>query len=116
VADLDDPLRSLTTDEWDAPAHSDHGRVRDVGAHLVGVEELVLRWLDPDETVPYLPDHIATRSVVAGLADTDQRDVARRWHEAARQVAAAAVGDRSRMVAFLDITISVDQLVVMLLG
>jgi uncharacterized protein (TIGR03083 family) len=117
VADLDDLLRSLTADEWDAPAHADHGRVRDVAAHLVGVEELVLRWLDPDDMVPDLPDHVAaTRAVVAGLAGTDPRDVARQWHEGARAVAAATVGDRSRMVAFHDITISIDQLLVMRTG
>lgn len=111
VADLDDLLRSLTGDEWDAPAHAEHGRVRDVAAHLVGVEELVLRWLDPADTVPNLPDHVAaTRSVVAGLAGTDPREVTRQWHDGARAVAAAAEGDRSRPVVFHDITLSVDQL------
>jgi len=40
----------------------------------------VLRWLDPDDTVPDLPDHVtATRHVVAELAGADPRDVARQW-------------------------------------
>jgi uncharacterized protein (TIGR03083 family) len=113
VADLDDLLRSLTSDEWDALAHAEHGRVRDLVAHLAGVERLVLRWLDPNDTVPDLPDHVAaTRPVVAELAGADPRDVARQWHEGARMVAAAAAGDRGRLVVFHDLTISVDQLLV----
>ena len=113
VADLDDLLRSLTSDEWNAPAHAEHGRVRDLVAHLAGVERLVLRWLDPEDTVPDLPDHVAaTRPVVAELAGTDPGDIARQWHESARAVAAAAAGDRTRLVVFHDITISVDQLLV----
>ncbi len=112
VADLDGLLRSLTGDEWNAPAHAEHGRVRDVAAHLVGVEELVLRWLDPDDTVPDLPDHIAaTRPVVEALAAADPSDIARQWHAGAQAVASAA-GDRDRPVVFHDITISVDQLLV----
>jgi uncharacterized protein (TIGR03083 family) len=114
VADLDDLLRSLTSDEWNAPAHAEHGRVRDLVAHLGGMERLVLRWLDPEDTVPDLPDHVAaTRPVVAELAGTDPGDIARQWHESARKVAAAAGGDRSRPVVFHDITVSVDQLLVM---
>jgi uncharacterized protein (TIGR03083 family) len=114
VADLDHLLHSLTDPEWNASAHAEHGRVRDLVAHLAGVERLVLRWLDPDDTVPDLPDHVAaTRSVVAELAGTDPRDVARQWHEGARAVAAvAAAGDRGRTVVFHDLTISVDQLLV----
>jgi uncharacterized protein (TIGR03083 family) len=94
------------------PAHAEHGRVRELVAHLAGVERLVLRWLDPEDTVPDLPDHVAaTRPVIAELADTDPHEIARQWYEAARAVAAAAAAaDRSRMVVFHDITVSVDQL------
>ncbi len=113
VEDLNQLLGSLTDADWNAPAHAEHGRVRDLVAHLVGVERLVLRWLDPQDTVPDLPDHVAaTRPVVAELADTDPRDIARQWYQQARLVAAAAAGDSSRMVVFHDITISVDQLLV----
>lgn len=115
TADLDDLLRSLSNDEWDAFAHAEHGPVRALAAHLVGVERLAARWLDPDDTVPDLPDHVAaTRPVVAELADADPRDIARQWHEAARLVAAraAAAGDRGRWVVFHDLTVSVDQLLV----
>jgi hypothetical protein len=60
------------------PAHAEHGRVRELVAHLAGVERLVLRWLDPEDTVPDLPDHVAaTRPVIAELADTDPHEIAR---------------------------------------
>lgn len=117
VEDLNHLLRSLTETEWSVPAHPEHGRVRDLLAHLVGVERLVRRWLDPEDTVPDLPDHVAaTRQVIAELADTDPHDIARQWYEEARAVAAAAAGDGSRMVVFHDITVSVDQLLVMRTG
>jgi uncharacterized protein (TIGR03083 family) len=117
VEDLNHLLRSLTDAEWSAPAHAEYGRVRDLLAHLVGVERLVLRWLDPQDTVPDLPDHVAaTRPVIAELADTDPQDIARQWYEGARAVAAAAARDRSRAVVFHDITVSVDQLLVMRTG
>jgi uncharacterized protein (TIGR03083 family) len=113
VEDMNQLLGSLTDAEWSAPAHADHGRVRDLIAHLVGVERLVLRWLDPDDIVPDLPDHLAaTRPVIAELSDADPHDIARQWYEGATAVAAAAAGDGSRMVVFHDITISVDQLLV----
>jgi uncharacterized protein (TIGR03083 family) len=119
VADLNQLLRSLTDAEWRAPAHAEYGKVSDLIAHLVGVERLVLRWLDPDDAVPDLPDHVtATRPVVAELADAAPRDIARQWHDTARATAAtvAAASDRSRMVAFHDVTVSIDQLLVMRTG
>jgi uncharacterized protein (TIGR03083 family) len=117
VADLDHLLASLTDAEWTAPAHAEHGQVRDLIAHLVGIERLVLRWLDPDDAVPDLPDHIAaTRPVIAELADADPRDVARQWHDTVLDSAAAAAGDRSRTVVFHDLTVSIDQLLLMRTG
>lgn len=117
VAGLDRLLGSLADDEWNAPAHAEHGRVRDLVAHLTGVERLVLRWLDPGETDPDLPDHVAaTRPVIAELAHTDPRDLARQWHEAVRTVASEAAGDRDRMVVFHDLTLTVDQLLLLRTG
>lgn len=113
VEDMNDLLGSLSDAEWNAPAHADHGQVRDLAAHLVGVERLVGRWLDPADTVPDLPDHIAaTRPVVAELAGTDPAEIARQWYQGARGVAAAATGDRTRPVRFHDLTITVDQLLI----
>jgi uncharacterized protein (TIGR03083 family) len=113
VDDVNHLLHSLTDAEWSAPAHAEHGRVRDLLAHLVGVERLVLRWLDPEDTVPDLPDHVAaTRAVVAEFADTDPHDIARQWYQEARAVAAAAAEAGNRTVVFHDLTLSVDQLLV----
>jgi len=115
VADLAALLRSLAAPEWEAPAHAEHGRVRDVVAHLIGVERLVLRWLGtgPAAQDPVAPDHVAaTRPVLAELAGAEPRELARQWHEAARAVAAAAVGGGDRPVAFHDLTLTADQLLV----
>jgi uncharacterized protein (TIGR03083 family) len=118
VSDLSQLLGSLTGTDWNAPAHAGHGRVRDILAHLVGVEQLVLRWLDPHDTVPDLPDHVAaTRPVIAELAAADPQDIARQWHQAARAVAAAAAAsDPSRMVVFHDLILSISQLLVVRTG
>src|SRR5689334_6285135 len=104
VADFDVLLQSLTEDEWDAPAHEDHGRVRDLVAHLVGVERLSQRWLDPDPDDPLVLDHVAaTRPVIEELASSDGPAVARAWRDAALRVAAAAAaGDPDRPVMFHD--------------
>jgi uncharacterized protein (TIGR03083 family) len=109
IADLHRLLESLSDSEWNAPAHPEHGRVRDLVAHLVGVERLSLRWLMADEPLPLLPDHVAaTRPVVDELAGTDPRRVAGNWYDAVRAVSAAAAGgDPERLVAFHDLTVSV---------
>jgi uncharacterized protein (TIGR03083 family) len=108
VADFAELLGTLTDAEWEADAHAEHGTVRDLVAHLAGIERLSIRWLDQDD-VPQLLDHVAsTRPVIAELANTSARDVARHWHETARQVAtAAARGDQRRRVTFHDLRISV---------
>ena len=113
VADLDRLLDALSATEWDAPAHPEHGRVRDLVAHLVGIERLSQRWLAED-SVPLMPDHIAaTRPVVDELASRDPREVAQAWHEAAIAVSAtAAAGDPLRAVAFHDLEVSVPGLLV----
>src|SRR5664279_5408077 len=110
VADLQELLRSLSDAEWDAVAHPEHGRVRDVVAHLVGVERLSVRWLHADADMPVLLDHVAaTRDIVDELSEAEPREIARQWHAAARAVAAAAAsGDPARQVDFHDLTMSVD--------
>ncbi len=115
IADLYQLLQSLSDEEWNAPAHPEHGRVRDLVAHLVGVERLSVRWLTPEGDVPVIPDHVAaTRPVVAELADADPREVARQWHDAARTVeAAAASGDPAREVSFHDLSMSITGFLVM---
>lgn len=111
IADLSSLLDSLTPAEWEAPAHEDHGRVHDLVAHLVGVERLAVRWLDPSPAapMPLLPDHIAaTRPAVDELADLGPTEVARLWREAALAGATmAGRGDPERPVAFHDLTLDV---------
>lgn len=108
--DLHELLLALTPDDWDRTAHDDHGRVRDLVAHLIGVERLSVRWLDPDDDVPLLLDHVeSTRSVVDSLADADPHELAAQWFDAARAVIeAAATGDPDRRVSFHDLTSSID--------
>jgi uncharacterized protein (TIGR03083 family) len=108
-------LSSLEDAEWDLVAHEEHGRLRDLVAHLVGVERLSLRWLDPTDEVPDLPDHVAsTRPVVESLADAAPTDVARTWRESALELLeAASTHDGTEQVPFHDITVSVDGLLTM---
>lgn len=117
VADLAALLAELTPDEWDRPAHGDHGTVKDLVAHLVGVEQLSAGWLDPHRPTDALVelDHLAaTRPTIDALHDADPREVARRWEQAAREVAATARrGDPRRPVHFHDLVGDVDGLLVM---
>ncbi|HEY2272306.1 MAG TPA: maleylpyruvate isomerase family mycothiol-dependent enzyme [Jatrophihabitantaceae bacterium] len=109
IADVYALLESLTPSEWNARAHPEHGRVRDLIAHLVGVERLSLRWLDPDDDMPEVHDHVAaTRPVIDELRILAPDELARTWHDAVRAVAAAAAhGDPTRMVSFHDIRTTV---------
>jgi uncharacterized protein (TIGR03083 family) len=109
IADLFELLESLSDDEWNATAHPEHGRVRDLIAHLIGVERLSLRWLDPDDDMPVVHDHVAaTRPAVDEHSELDPRAVASLWHDAVLAVAAAAgTGDPARMVSFHDIETTV---------
>lgn len=116
VEDFHALLRSLSPADWLTSAHEEHGLVRELVAHLVGVERLCLAWLDPDAPEPVDPsvDHVsATRPVVDELAGADPGQLATAWYAAARAVAAmAATGDRSRRVRFHDLTGDVDALLV----
>ena len=115
IEDLRAVLATLTPQEWDLVAHEEHGRVRDLTAHLAGVERLNLRWLDPDDEVPPLPDHVAsTRDVVAALADEDPTEVLRQWHESAlAMLAAASAYDSDHVIPFHDIVVTVAGLLTM---
>lgn len=109
IADLHELLGSLSDVEWSAPAHPEHGKVRDLVAHLIGVERLSLRWLRADPDLPPLPDHVAaTRPVVEELAAIEPRELVRQWHQAVLAVAAAAAsGDQLRAVTLHDLTLSI---------
>ncbi len=104
VADFAALLGSLPADVWDRPAHGEHGRVRDLVAHLIGVERLSLRWLDPEDDVPLVLDHVAaTRDTVAELAGSDPALLTTVWRDTALAVgAAAAAADPKAQVSFHD--------------
>jgi uncharacterized protein (TIGR03083 family) len=116
VAEFAAVLAELGPAEWTAAAHEEHGTVRDLVAHLVGVERLCLGWLDaaaPPPVDPHL-DHVsATRPAVVELAGVPGPEVARRWRAAAGEVsAAAAAGDRTRPASFHDVATTADGLLV----
>lgn len=113
IGELSQLLYELTDAEWELPAHPEHGRVRDLVAHLVGIERLSARWLAED-ALPPLTDHVAaTRPMVDALARTDPRDVAEEWQQAALAVlVASAAGDPARLVAFHDLQVSAAGLLV----
>ena len=103
VEDVHGLLMSLTHEEWLRPAHADHGSARDLVAHLIGVERLSVRWLDPDDDVPELPDHVAAtrdvgrRAVGPARAASSPTCGARRRSRCAD---AATSGDPARLVSF----------------
>jgi uncharacterized protein (TIGR03083 family) len=103
-------LESLAIDEWDAVAHPEHGRVRDLVAHLIGIEQLSVPWLRGDPDAPILPDHVAsTRETVAALASASAASLAARWQSGALGVLSAALdGDLRREVTFHDLRLSVE--------
>jgi uncharacterized protein (TIGR03083 family) len=109
-------LRTLTPDDWRAPAHDGIGTVRDVISHLYGVERVVLGWLTaPHDAVPEVSEHLAaTRWAIDELADTLPPVIADRWYAAALDVAAAcAAADPARPVLAHDLPTDVDGLLVL---
>ena len=115
VADFRALLAELDETDADLAAHETHGRVRDLVAHLVGVERLNLRWLDPDDDVPDLPDHVAaTRATVEELAAVPFGSVVEAWNRAADALLAAARGaDPGRAITIHDIPGHLDSLLTM---
>ena len=117
VEDFAALLGDLDADDWDRPAHDDHGSVKDLVAHLVGVERLSLGWLDPvhPSSEGVAVDHLtATRPAIDELHDADPSIVAARWERAAWAVAEVARrGDPARPVHFHDLVGDVDSLLVM---
>jgi len=116
-ADFAALLADLGPDDWNRPAHAEHGTVKDLVAHLTGVEQLCVGWLDPDrpaDALVELDHHAATRPVMDALRDAPPAEVAREWADAAREVAdVAGRGDPSRPVHFHDLVGDVDGLLVM---
>jgi uncharacterized protein (TIGR03083 family) len=113
---LDTTLRSLRGDAWALPAHDDHGTVRDLIVHLIGVERLALQWVTARAGSDLVPtDHMAsTRATDDQLAAADVATLRRLWFGAARDLhAAAVVADPSKPVLAHDLPTDVDGLLVL---
>jgi uncharacterized protein (TIGR03083 family) len=93
VAELDTLLGALDDDDWDEPAHSEIGRVRDVVAHLLAIELYVLDQLLPGDDSPpaeTMPHVAFTRELIALVAEIPVDELRHRWRQAAESLAAAA--------------------------
>jgi uncharacterized protein (TIGR03083 family) len=93
VEELHDLLVDLRDEEWATPNLAVYGQTRDLIAHLVGVEEILLALLGegvaPDPDVAR--DHVmATSSVILALRRAPTSVVVDRWVHAARRLAAVA--------------------------
>jgi uncharacterized protein (TIGR03083 family) len=110
-------LGELSDRDWLRPAHSDHGPVRDLVAHLFGIEQLTLDWAcdRPAPDPAAVADHVqATRATVTALAGLDPGAVAARWHSLTREVEAAVRGaDPAQPVVAHHIPADIDTLTVL---
>ena len=93
VDDLRELLEGLSPEEWELPSLAQYGRVRDLIAHLVGVEENLLGLLgdgsQPDAS--RWPDHVlATAGHVETCRSMTTDALLERWHRAARRLSAVA--------------------------
>jgi uncharacterized protein (TIGR03083 family) len=116
VEQLAATLRTLTPDDWRRPAHHDIGTVRDVIAHLYGVEVVVLGWITaPEDAEPVASEHLeVTRWAVDELADTLPGVIVERWYDAAHAVAdACRAADPERAILAHDLPTDVDGLLVL---
>ena len=89
VADLHKLLTDLREDEWTKHAHESHGEVRDLIAHLIGIEESLLGILgqghSPDPTL--WNDHVeATAAYVAELRLLSTEALVDRWARSAKRL------------------------------
>jgi uncharacterized protein (TIGR03083 family) len=115
-----DALRSaldeLGDEHWDRPAHPELGTVRELVAHLVAVEQLVVGWLSTAPDVTMLPsDHIeATRWARTAFAATPADELVATWYAGAQDVLeAAAEAPAGRPVQVHDLPTDVDGLLVL---
>ena len=85
VANLDAVLASLSDDEWFRPTGLEYGQVKDLVAHLIGVEELMIGWLG--QTAGPVLDHVAgTWTVIDELRRTAPSQLLARWRSVSQAV------------------------------
>jgi uncharacterized protein (TIGR03083 family) len=93
VVDFHALVTSLSEAEWDArPARPPHPHVRDLVAHVAGMEQVSRAWLvGPAPDAAAVADHVrATQPMIDELASSPGPVIAERWHGLARQVVTAA--------------------------
>lgn len=94
VADLDALIGTLDDNELESPCLSQYGRVRDLVAHLAGVEEQLVRGLERplgDGMAPPMNHVEGTRLVIDELSESPAQDVTDRWHSGATRLLKLAV-------------------------
>ena len=105
-------LVELDDGEWLAPTTTAYGRVRDLVAHLAGVEVVALSWIGdgPPLDPSVASDHAAsTAGTMAALADAPSEVVLQSWRAAAAAlIEAGRTEDPHRPVMAHDIATNVD--------
>jgi uncharacterized protein (TIGR03083 family) len=116
AAQLYETLRALGPDAWAVAAHHGIGTVRDVVAHLVGVERLVLEWLTlPDGEHADPSEHLAAARVASrDLDGVAPERLTELWFDAVHRVSDAcdAVAP-SKVVLAHDLPTDVDGLMLL---
>ena len=108
VETLDEVLRNLSDADWCRATELVYGRVKDVVAHLIGVEELFAGWLL--ETAGPVDDHVeGTRGTVESLADAAPDVLLARWRAAsAAVIAAGRTADGARPLQMFNLPATVE--------
>ena len=111
VEQLRNVLLDLSPDEWLAPTTTPYGRVRDLVAHLVGIEAVTVGWMTSD--VLEVTDHVAvTEPARRELANTATGALLDAWLAGTRLVLDTEV-DPAKPVIANDIPSDVDNMLVM---
>jgi uncharacterized protein (TIGR03083 family) len=93
AADLHNVLLGLDDADWERPTRTAYGTVRDVVAHLIGIERLALGWygalaMPPPELAG---NHLAvSQAVIDEMSSRPVAEVRELWFETAQRVATTA--------------------------
>jgi uncharacterized protein (TIGR03083 family) len=91
VADLRDVLDELDPAAWDVDTRTVHGTVRDLVAHLVGVEDVMAAQLGSGTPQAGDVDHVASAAATAAqVVGEPPPELAARWHAGAVRLATLA--------------------------
>jgi uncharacterized protein (TIGR03083 family) len=91
VAELRAVLDVLDPAAWDAGTSTVHGTVRDLVAHLAGVEEVMAAQVGAGRPRASDVDHVASAAAMAAaIVGGSPTELAARWHDGAERLAALA--------------------------